>query len=77
MKALEMENMLQAEKNDYLIVSSNLACMHLQGSELEKSVEFSTKALTSSVKSYYPFKLTTNSLEAAKENMFKEKKNLI
>lgn len=47
--------------------------MHLQGSELEKSVEFSTKALTSSVKSYYLFKLTTNSLEAALEKMFEEK----
>lgn len=74
MKALEMKNMLQAEKNEYLIVSSNLACMHLQGSELEKSVEFSTKALTSSVKSYYLFQLTTNSLEAALEKMIEEKK---
>lgn len=51
--------------------------MHLQGSELETSVEFSTKALTSSVKSYYLLKLTTNSLKAAKEKMFEEKKILI
>lgn len=51
--------------------------MHSPGSELEKSVEFSTKALTFSVKSYYLFKLTTNSLETAKEKMIEENKILI